>query len=78
MTKKQATFAYHERVILDGVAYSVSVHLKDNTYRAAWVCGACSNRSELAFAGATSGVAIESAKADLAAHQAKLHTRSSR
>jgi hypothetical protein len=78
MTAKHQIAAFQERVKLDGIPYIVNVYLTDNKYRATWRCGACSNRSELAFTGATSDAAIESAKADLAAHQAKSHTRSSR
>jgi hypothetical protein len=78
MNGKRGTLASYERVILDGVAYNVSVYVTDNTYRAVWRCGACSNRSALEFVGATANAAIESAKADLAAHQAAMHTRSSR
>jgi len=78
MTEKHSTAAFRERVILDGVLYLVIVYVTDYTYRATWRCGACSHRSELAFAGVTANAAIAFAKADLASHQAKLHTRPAR
>jgi len=78
MNENRGMPAHGERVILDGVPYIVSVYVKGTMYRAAWFCGACSNRSELRFEDSTIDAVLEQAKADLAAHHAAMHKLSSR
>jgi hypothetical protein len=78
MSEKRGMPVFYKRVIIDGVAYNVSVHVVGKLFRASWFCGACSNRSEHPFWGGTVEAAAELARVDLAAHHAKLHTRPSR
>jgi hypothetical protein len=78
MAGKQGIPLFRERIIVGAVPCTISAYVKDTTYCAAWVCGACSKRSELAFEGTTPNAAIRSAKADFAAHLAAMHTRSPR
>jgi hypothetical protein len=78
MSEKRGMPVFRERVIINGVACNVSVHVVGKLFRASWFCGACSNRSVHPFWGATADAAAELAKADLTVHHAKLHTRPSR
>jgi hypothetical protein len=77
MTKMPVLPISRKRVIVEGVPYTVSVYVVENTYLAAWLCGACSHRSEIALEGPTTDAAVERAKVDLADHHAALHSQSS-
>jgi hypothetical protein len=76
MAKKRSTLIRRERVIRDGVPYTVSVYAERDQYEAHWLCGACSTRSAVIFLGKTPDEAIRGATADLTYHQTMNHTRS--
>jgi hypothetical protein len=76
MNDKLGLLVSRERLVLDGIAYNINVHAKDRIYRAVWLCGACSERSKLAFEHehATVQAAIDACKLGLAGHHTKAHT----
>jgi hypothetical protein len=78
MTGEHAAFISRERVVLDGVPYTISVYARNNVYLAKWFCGGCGNQSELRFESLTTAEPVEAAKANLAIHHASMHTRSAR
>ena len=74
----RGTFVSQERLIIGGVAYGVSIFVKQAVYRARWYCAACSSRSSSTFEGTTAEEVLEAGKTDAAAHHATWHVQPAR
>lgn len=73
--KKRGALVSSERLVLDGTLYNINVYVKNGIYRATWYCGACSDRSDVAYEDRTISGAASICKSYVAQHHANKHAR---